>query len=144
MKHLVMTVSVLVLVWGACKSSSAPTSDASGVTALQITDVAIGTGVEAVNGRSVTVHYTGWLYSTTTADHRGTQFDSSRVRNQPFTFTLGVGQVIRGWDQGVVGMRVGGRRTLVIPSNLGYGASGTQGIPPNSTLIFDVEVLDVR
>ena len=104
-----------------------------------------GAGPSAKAGQHVTVHYTGWLYSTSAADHHGNKFDSSRdPGKQPFSFTLGVNQVIAGWDQGMLGMRVGGQRTLVIPPSLGYGSQGTTGIPRNATLIFDVELLDVR
>jgi FKBP-type peptidyl-prolyl cis-trans isomerase FkpA len=106
------------------------------------TDVRVGTGAEATAGRRVTVNYTGWLYSTSAPENKGQQFDSS-VGAAPLAFTLGVGQVIRGWDQGVVGMRVGGQRRLVIPPALGYGANGTGPIPPNATLIFDIELLSV-
>ena len=117
----------------------------STITTLQVTDVKTGAGTEATNGKTVTVHYTGWLYSETAADHHGTKFDSSRDRNQPFAFLLGAGQVIRGWDQGVAGMKVGGQRTLVIPPSLGYGSTGAGGvIPPNATLVFDVELLNVQ
>lgn len=109
------------------------------------TDDRVGTGNEAVAGRQVTVHYTGWLYDASKADHKGQKFDSSRDRNEPFPFRLGAGEVIRGWDEGVAGMKVGGRRTLTIPPDLGYGSRGAGGvIPPNATLIFDVELLDVR
>ena len=104
----------------------------------------VGDGAEATSGRPVTVHYTGWLYSQSAPGNRGSKFDSSRDRNQPFPFTLGVGQVIRGWDQGVAGMKVGGQRTLVIPPGLAYGSQGSGQIPPNATLVFDVELLDVR
>ena len=91
------------------------------------------------------MNYTGWVYSGTAPDHHGTQFDSSRdPGRQPFVFTLGIGSVIAGWDQGLVGMRVGGRRTLVIPPSLGYGNRANESIPANSSLIFDVELLDVR
>ena len=108
-------------------------------------DGRVGTGTEAVAGRQVTVHYTGWLYDGSRDDHKGTKFDSSRDRNEPFMFDLGAGQVIPGWDQGVAGMKVGGQRTLTIPPNMGYGASGAGGvIPPNATLLFDVELLDVK
>ena len=108
-------------------------------------DVRPGSGAEAVKGREVTVHYTGWLFDQGRADHKGSKFDSSRDRNEPFTFQLGAGQVIRGWDDGVAGMKVGGQRTLTIPPDMGYGARGAGGvIPPNSTLIFDVELLDVK
>jgi peptidylprolyl isomerase len=105
---------------------------------LQVTDTVLGTGAEAVAGKRVSVHYTGRLLT-------GRKFDSSLDRGQPFQFTLGAGQVIRGWDQGVAGMKVGGKRSLVIPPHLGYGASGAGGvIPPNATLVFDVELLGVE
>jgi FKBP-type peptidyl-prolyl cis-trans isomerase FkpA len=117
----------------------------STITTLQKTDVKAGTGAEASAGQTVNVHYTGWLYSPTAADHHATKFDSSRDRNEPFSFVLGAGQVIPGWDQGVAGMKVGGQRTLVIPPALGYGSRGAGGvIPPNATLVFDVELLGVR
>lgn len=113
--------------------------------ALQKIDVKQGTGTEAVSGKPVVVHYTGWLYDTSKPDSHGAKFDSSRERNAPFAFVLGAGRVIRGWDEGVAGMRVGGRRTLVIPPDFGYGARGAGGvIPPNATLIFDVELLGVQ
>jgi len=115
------------------------------VTSLQVLDTAVGSGTEAVAGKTVTVHYTGWLYDGKSADHHGKKFDSSRDHGDPFEFKLGAGQVIRGWDQGVAGMKVGGKRTLVIPSELGYGQRGAGGaIPPNATLIFDVELLGVK
>lgn len=104
---------------------------------LQYRDDAVGDGPEARAGQTVSVHYTGTLLD-------GKKFDSSRDRGQPFQFGLGAGQVIRGWDEGVAGMKVGGRRTLVIPPELGYGARAIGPIPPNSTLRFDVELLGVR
>jgi FKBP-type peptidyl-prolyl cis-trans isomerase len=105
---------------------------------LQIKDIKVGTGAVATAGDSVTVHYTGKLTN-------GKKFDSSRDRNQPFSFLLGAGQVIKGWDQGVAGMKVGGKRLLTIPASLGYGAAGAgSDIPPNSTLVFDVELLKVE
>ena len=108
-------------------------------------DVQVGSGVEAVAGRAVEVHYTGWLWDESKSDRKGRKFDSSRDRNEPFEFHLGAGQVIRGWDEGVAGMKVGGKRTLVIPPQLGYGARGAGGvIPPNATLKFDVELLETR
>lgn len=112
---------------------------------LQKIDTRLGSGAEAVNGTSVVVHYTGWLYSSSAADHKGTKFDSSRDRNEPFVFPLGAGRVIRGWDEGVAGMKVGGQRTLIIPPGLGYGSRGAGGvIPPDAVLVFEVELLDVR
>ena len=114
------------------------------LTKLETTDMKPGTGAEARQGRRVAVHYTGWLYHPTKPDHKGRQFDSSRGR-EPFTFRLGAGEVIPGWDQGVAGMKVGGQRTLTIPPDLGYGARGAGGvIPPNAELIFEVELLGVR
>ena len=114
-------------------------------TALVKDDVQVGNGVEAVAGRAVEVHYTGWLWDETKSDRKGRKFDSSRDRNEPFDFRLGAGEVIRGWDEGVAGMKVGGQRTLTIPPEMGYGARGAGGvIPPNATLVFDVELLDVR
>ena len=107
-------------------------------------DTTIGTGAEATSGQQISVHYTGWLYDPAAPENKGRKFDSSRDRGQPFEFTLGVGQVIGGWDQGFAGMKVGGSRTLVIPPELGYGARGAGGvIPPNATLLFEVELLGV-
>jgi FKBP-type peptidyl-prolyl cis-trans isomerase FkpA len=108
---------------------------------LQFEDTIAGDGPEATKGQSVTVHYTGWLYND---GAQGTKFDSSKDRGDPFVFSLGAGMVIRGWDEGVAGMKVGGARTLIIPAALGYGARGAGGvIPPNATLKFDVELLGV-
>jgi len=116
----------------------------SNITELGKQDEQTGTGAEAVAGRPVTVHYTGWLWDESKSDHKGRKFDSSRDRNEPFEFRLGGGQVIRGWDEGVAGMKVGGKRTLTIPPAFGYGVRGAGGvIPPNATLIFDVELLQV-
>ena len=115
------------------------------VTQLIRQDVQVGSGAEAVSGRVVTVHYTGWLYDASRPDSKGAKFDSSRDRNEPFSFSLGAGEVIQGWDEGVAGMRVGGQRTLTIPPQMGYGARGAGGvIPPNSTLLFEVELLGVK
>jgi FKBP-type peptidyl-prolyl cis-trans isomerase FkpA len=117
----------------------------SDITSLQTTDTTVGTGAEATPGQEVTVHYTGWLYDEQAADHHGKKFDSSRDRNDPFAFRLGARRVIRGWDDGVAGMKIGGTRTLVIPPSMGYGARGAgRDIPPNATLVFDVELLGVR
>ena len=116
------------------KVNGTPTTTASG---LQYWDIVVGNGATAASGNTVKVHYTGFLTS-------GEKFDSSRDRGEPFSFPLGAGQVIKGWDEGVAGMKVGGQRQLRIPPDLGYGASGAGGaIPPNATLIFDVELLEV-
>ena len=115
------------------------------VTSLQKTDAKQGTGAEAVSGKAVVVHYTGWLYDPTQPGDKGAKFDSSLDRKVPFGFILGAGKVIRGWDEGVAGMKVGGQRTLIIPPDMAYGARGAGGvIPPNATLIFDVELLEVK
>lgn len=109
---------------------------------LQYEDVVAGDGATATAGQEVRVHYTGWLYQDGAA---GRKFDSSKDRGQPFEFSLGAGMVIRGWDEGVAGMQVGGTRRLVIPPELGYGARGAGGvIPPNATLLFEVELLGVE
>lgn len=106
---------------------------------LKYQDEVVGTGPEPKTGQQVTVHYTGWLYDK---GQKGKKFDSSRDRGQPFSFQIGAGQVIRGWDEGVATMKAGGKRTLVIPPELGYGARGAGGvIPPGATLIFDVELI---
>ena len=108
-------------------------------------DVKTGTGKEATPGKMVSVHYTGWLFDKSATDNKGKKFDSSRDRSGNFTFPLGVGRVIKGWDQGVQGMKVGGQRTLIIPSSMGYGARGAGSIiPPNATLVFDVELMGVE
>ena len=111
-----------------------------------VTDVVKGVGDEAFPGMVVIVHYTGWLYDAAAADHHGRKFDSSRDRGQPLSFPLGSGRVIRGWEQGIPGMKVGGKRRLVIPPSLAYGSRGAGNgvIPPNATLIFDVELLAVE
>ena len=109
------------------------------------TDLQVGTGQEAHKGRNISVHYSGWLYDPTKPEMKGRMFDSSRGR-EPFNFQLGAGQVIPGWDQGFDGMKIGGRRRLIIPPSLGYGVDGAGGgiIPPNATLIFEMELLDVK
>jgi len=115
-----------------------------GVDLIKI-DHKAGDGATATAGQRVTVHYTGWLYDASASDQKGKKFDSSRDRNDPFTFNLGAGQVIRGWDEGVAGMKIGGQRTLIIPAQMGYGSRGAGGvIPPNATLVFDVELLGVK
>ena len=108
-------------------------------------DTTVGEGTEALPLNNVSVHYTGWLYDQSKPDGHGSKFDSSKDRGEPFDFFLGGGQVIRGWDEGVAGMKVGGKRTLIIPAHMGYGANGAGGvIPPFATLIFDVELLSVH
>lgn len=132
-----------VVLTSACGGNSSPTApDQSGVPYSQ-TDLRAGTGAEATAGKRVTVNYTGWLYSASGADNKGTQFDSS-VGRGPFEFVLGTGNVIPGWHRGVAGMKVGGVRRLVIPPDLAYGASGNGPIPPNAALVFEVELLSVQ
>ena len=144
-RFLSVYIAVVLISIVGCSESTMSTPSASGEAELVISDIAKGSGTEAVAGKQVSVHYTGWLYDTSAADNKGKKFDSSRDRGQPFEFPLGAGRVIKGWDQGVAGMKVGGRRTLTIPSGLGYGSRGAGGlIPPNATLIFDVELLNVR
>ena len=140
-----MVVASLVM-FPACGGDREEAMPDSGITELQKTDVTPGTGSEARAGQVVRVHYTGWLYNASAADHKGQKFDSSRDRNAPFEFSLGAGEVIKGWDEGVAGMKVGGTRLLTIPPRLGYGAQGAGGglIPANATLLFEVELLGVR
>ncbi|MEZ0289060.1 MAG: FKBP-type peptidyl-prolyl cis-trans isomerase [Methylophilus sp.] len=142
---------VLLLAIAGCQAqsnSSNPkenTQMSANITELQKIDTVVGSGREAEVGFNVTVHYTGWLYDVNAKDFKGKKFDSSLDRNSPFNFFLGGGQVIQGWDEGVQGMKIGGKRTLIIPSELGYGARGAGGaIPPNATLVFDVELLNVK
>ena len=134
-----LTTGALLLAMTAAASAASPVTTPSG---LKYTDEQVGTGAQPTAGQNVSVHYTGWLDQ---GGQKGKKFDSSRDRGQPFSFPLGQGQVIQGWDEGVASMKVGGKRTLVIPAALGYGARGAGGvIPPNATLIFDVELLGVR
>jgi len=108
------------------------------------TDTKLGEGAEAEAGQTVIVHYTGWLFDENAPDNKGSKFDSSLDRNDPFDFPLGAGRVIRGWDEGVAGMKEGGNRTLIIPSEMGYGAHGAgNDIPPNATLLFEVKLLKI-
>lgn len=119
-----------------------PHSPTTGTAALQKIDTTVGKGEEAIVGKTVKVHYSGWLYDESAPDKKGKKFDSSYDRKEPFSFMLGAGRVIKGWDQGVLGMKVGGQRTLIIPSNMAYGAQGAGNvIPPHATLIFDVELV---
>jgi FKBP-type peptidyl-prolyl cis-trans isomerase len=146
-----LTLALFALILSACGSSDGNGGAAAGgdfkvdsaaltktASGLQYQDVALGNGDEARDGQVAVVHYTGWLTD-------GTKFDSSRDRGQPFSFPIGSGQVIRGWDEGVAGMKVGGRRKLVIPAGLGYGDMGAPPvIPPGATLVFDVELLELK
>lgn len=138
MKYAILTAAAVLL--AACGDS---TGLDSSVKTLQKTDVVVGTGATAQAGKTVTVHYTGWLYSETAPDHHGTQFDSSYSKD-PIYFPLGIGYVIAGWDLGIAGMKVGGKRTLIIPSSMAYGRTGYGAIPPNTPLVFDVELLKVE
>ena len=141
---LLLTAACLTAACGGGESST-PTSATPPRAEFSQTDLRAGTGADAIAGRRLTVNYTGWLYDPTQPEQKGRQFDTS-VGRQPFAFTLGAGQVIRGWDQGVSGMKVGGQRRLVIPPELAYGSSSAGGgaIPPKSTLVFDVELLDAQ
>lgn len=130
---------VIALLGVAC--SDTPTSPSSSPAYSQ-TDLTTGTGAEAASGRVVTVNYTGWLYDESRPEQKGAQFDTS-IGREPFAFTLGIGQVIAGWDRGVPGMRVGGKRRLVIPPSLAYGMFRNGPIPPNAALVFEIELLTV-
>ncbi len=134
------TIAALSIAIVGCADSS--TSPSTGP-AFSQTDVRVGTGAAAANGKSLTVNYTGWFYDGSKSDLKGLQFDSS-VGRTPFTFTLGAGGVIAGWEQGLPGMLAGGVRRLVIPPSLAYGATRYLSIPPNSTLVFDIELLAVQ
>lgn len=139
-----LAILFFAAVFAAACSKPAPYAGGD-VAELQRIDQQVGDGMEAAAGDEVSVHYTGWLYEQTAPDLRGTKFDSSIDRGQPFVFKLGTGRVIRGWDEGVAGMRVGGRRELHIPADLGYGAKGAGAvIPPGASLVFEVELLDVK
>ncbi|KAF1685552.1 peptidylprolyl isomerase [Pseudoxanthomonas broegbernensis] len=140
----ILAALACALLLAACQAPPGPPPTGT-VAELERVDQRIGEGALAAPGSDVTVHYTGWLYDALAADRRGRKFDSSRDRGEPFTFLLGAGQVIRGWDDGVAGMRVGGRRTLSIPAGLAYGRRGAGGvIPADASLVFEVELLDVR
>jgi len=149
MKYFLVAMMAITLASACTKKSEEPSTTTQTAAApvttqaaavepkVEIVDTVVGKGAEAVSGKSVTVHYTGTLKD-------GTKFDSSLDRKEPFTFSLGAGQVIKGWDSGIVGMKVGGKRKLTIPSELAYGANAVGAIPANSTLIFDVELLEVK
>lgn len=126
------------------KAGDVTAQAAAPVTELQKIDIVKGTGEGISQGQVAVVHYTGWLYQPGAPENKGTKFDSSRDRGEPFPFMIGAGQVIRGWDEGVQGMQPGGQRRLVIPSDLAYGAPGRGPIPPNAPLVFDVELLAIE
>ena len=143
MRFPAAAVLIAAVVAGCGGGSASPTSPSQPGAPFSSTDLEAGTGTEATAGRRATVNYTGWLYDPAQPESKGRQFDTS-AGGGPFTFTVGAGQVIRGWDQGVPGMKVGGRRRLIIPPELGYGAAGSGNtIPPNATLVFDIELLSV-
>lgn len=129
----------LTMTAGCSDSPTAPVNNAP----YSQTDLFLGTGADAVTGRTVSVNYTGWFYDADATGNKGVQFDSSTGRG-PFTFTLGAGQVIQGWEQGIAGMKVGGLRRLIIPPALGYGSTRYGPIPPNATLLFEIELLSVQ
>lgn len=137
---LILSVAALTI---GCGGDSSPTAPILPGAPYSQTDLRVGTGADATAGRQVTVHYTGWIYDPTRPELKGQQFETS-VGRDPFSFPLGTGRVIRGWDQGVAGMKVGGQRRLVIPPDLAYGSTGQGPIPPNATLVFDIELLGVQ
>ena len=135
-------VALCILLIAGCNAS---TTGPSSTAPFSKVDLRLGDGAEAVSGKALTVSYTGWLYDPTKPDSKGLQFDTSSGLEFPFfTFTLGAQQVIQGWDQGLVGMKVGGIRKLVIPSSLAYGGTRNQSIPPYATLVFEVELVEVQ
>ncbi|MDR2874890.1 MAG: FKBP-type peptidyl-prolyl cis-trans isomerase [Methylobacillus sp.] len=150
MKKLVLAVGVTLALFSVGAMADSTSKEKSmtlpmTVSNLMKIDQKVGTGAEAFPPVQVDVHYTGWLYDPAKPDGHGSKFDSSVDRGEPFSFMLGGQQVIRGWDEGVAGMKVGGKRTLIIPPHMAYGSRGAGGvIPPNATLIFDVELLKVR
>jgi FKBP-type peptidyl-prolyl cis-trans isomerase FkpA len=152
-KSKLLITALCLMVLNACQAESSNVAEnnkettemTQTITELVKNDTVVGDGREAEIGFTVSVHYTGWLYDENALDKKGEKFDSSLDRGQAFEFPLGAGQVIQGWDQGFAGMKIGGKRTLIIPPEMGYGARGAGGvIPPNATLIFDVELLDVK
>jgi FKBP-type peptidyl-prolyl cis-trans isomerase FkpA len=137
---LLFVVALCAVVVGACAGDATSPSQTP---AFSQTDLRAGTGTAAASGNTISVNYTGWLYDPTRSDFKGLQFDTS-VGKDAFSFTLGAGQVIRGWDQGLPGMQVGGLRRLIVPPSLAYGATRNGSIPPNATLVFDIELLSVQ
>jgi FKBP-type peptidyl-prolyl cis-trans isomerase FkpA len=133
-----------VCLLAAC-TGKAPETPASPINSLEVLELKPGAGAAIAAGRQAVVQYTGWLYEASAPDKKGKQFDSSMSSGQPFRFVVGAGQVIKGWDQGVAGMKVGGRRRLIVPPDLGYGENGAGGvIPPGATLVFDVDLVGIE
>ena len=149
-KYWAVAAATALILAGCSKQTPPPavpaTTDTAPITQLQKIDIVKGTGEGLSAGQQAVVHYTGWIYEPSAPDHKGKQFDSSREQGKPFRFTIGAGKVIKGWEEGVQGMQPGGQRQLVIPPDLGYGASGAGNgmIPPNATLMFDIELLAIE
>ena len=148
MKKLFVTIILLLSfgsTWAIDITLEKTLKEENKMTEFTIIDSQLGEGREAEKGLTITVHYSGWIYDENEDDKKGNKFDSSKDRNEPFTFVLGVGQVIKGWDDGFSGMKIGGTRTIIIPSEMGYGSRGAGSvIPPNADLIFDVELLGIQ
>ena len=148
MKKLFVTIILLLSfgsTWAIDITLEKTLKEENKMTEFTTTDSQLGEGREAEKGLTITVHYSGWIYDENEDDKKGNKFDSSKDRNEPFTFVLGVGQVIKGWDDGFAGMKIGGTRTIIIPSEMGYGSRGAGSvIPPNADLIFDVELLGIQ
>jgi FKBP-type peptidyl-prolyl cis-trans isomerase FkpA len=139
-----LTLAVVVGLMSACGGKPA-VPPPSPVTSMQSVELKAGAGESVAPGKIAVVQYTGWLYEAAAKDNKGKQFDSSRTQGQPFRFPLGAGSVIKGWDQGVVGMKIGGSRRLIIPADLAYGDSGAGGvIPPGATLVFDIDLVAIE
>ena len=148
MKRLFVTIVLLLIfgsTWAIDITLEKTLKKENKMTEFTTIDNQLGEGREAEKGLTITVHYSGWIYDENEDDKKGNKFDSSKDRNEPFTFVLGVGQVIKGWDDGFAGMKIGGTRTIIIPSEMGYGSRGAGSvIPPNADLIFDVELLGIQ
>ena len=143
--HVKIAVIVLVGLLAACGREPSGAIPAGGVSSMRSVELKAGAGEAIVAGKIAVVNYTGWLYEESAKDNKGKQFDSSRTSGQPFRFPVGTGQVIKGWDQGVVGMKVGESRRLIIPPDLAYGAGGAGGvIPPGATLVFDIDLVAIE
>jgi FKBP-type peptidyl-prolyl cis-trans isomerase FkpA len=143
--HRRCLLPALILALSAACGEKPAARPPSPVNSLEIVDLKAGEGASIAAGQQAVVQYTGWLYEASTPDKKGTEFDSSRKTGEPFRFTVGAGQVIKGWDQGVVGMKIGGSRRLTVPPDLAYGENGAGGvIPPSATLVFEVELMGIE